>query len=137
MYEGITKYISELEKAARFGELIVDRESAGTEDDPIQLPSVNYASMVDGLVMAVYAYVNEHEELKDYEIILHAAGLKWAADDLKNAHEENLSGQEVVAMIFAVIRADRFFEGTLLEFLENGCILRWVRRLKELDERRI
>jgi len=31
------------------------------------------------------------------------------------------------------IRADRFSEGALLEFIESGCMVRWLLRLKTID----
>ena len=39
----------------------------------------------------------------------------------------------LIALIFGVIRAERFSEGILLVFLKNGSIIRWLERLKTLD----
>ena len=40
-----------------------------------------------------------------------------------------------LAMILAIVRQDRFCEGLLLSYLENGKMLEWMKRLEELDER--
>ena len=34
-----------------------------------------------------------------------------------------------------IVRQDRFCEGLLLSYLENGKRLEWMKRLEELDER--
>lgn len=46
---------------------------------------------------------------------------------------DNLDAKCVIALIFGVIRAERFSEGILLVFLKNGSIIRWLERLKTLD----
>ena len=35
--------------------------------------------------------------------------------------------------ILGAVRAERFCDGVLLGFFENGSIARWIERLKELD----
>lgn len=37
-------------------------------------------------------------------------------------------------MIFTIIRGDRFCEGLLLSYLDNGMMLKWMKRLKEIDD---
>ena len=49
------------------------------------------------------------------------------------AEVDNLDAQCIIALIFGIIRADRFGEGTLLTFLKNGSIIRWLQKLKALD----
>lgn len=44
-----------------------------------------------------------------------------------------MDGQCVTALIVAVIRADRFSEGTLLNSFKEGYITKWLKRLKEID----
>lgn len=39
----------------------------------------------------------------------------------------------IMALILGVIRADRFCEGTLLYFFENGIIDKWLLQLKSID----
>ena len=45
----------------------------------------------------------------------------------------SLDAQCVMALVMGVIRADRFFEGTLLDFLKDGSICKWLRRLDEIE----
>ena len=44
-------------------------------------------------------------------------------------------GECVVALLLGADRAERFSEGTLFKLLENGSILRWLIRLKEIDDK--
>ena len=45
------------------------------------------------------------------------------------------------ALIFmpglGIIRAERFCEGTLLDFCKNGCIAKWLLRLQEIDKQQL
>ncbi|WP_423806535.1 DUF6508 domain-containing protein [Phascolarctobacterium succinatutens] len=34
----------------------------------------------------------------------------------------------------ASLRAERFCDGALLGFIESGSVIRWLKRLQELDE---
>jgi hypothetical protein len=49
------------------------------------------------------------------------------------ADASKLDEQAVLALLCGAIRADRFSEGALLNFFENGSIRRWLNRLKEID----
>lgn len=46
---------------------------------------------------------------------------------------ENLDAKCVLVMILGAVRAERFCDGALLRFFENGSIARWLEKLKELD----
>ena len=41
---------------------------------------------------------------------------------------------ENVPMIVTIVRSDRFCEGLLLRYLGNGMMLKWMKRLKEIDD---
>ena len=45
MFESLTKYLPELDRAEGYGDWVVDRESKGTMGDPIQMPYVNYGRL--------------------------------------------------------------------------------------------
>jgi hypothetical protein len=40
----------------------------------------------------------------------------------------------VIALLTGAVRVERFYNGALLYFFKEGCILRWLERLKEIDE---
>lgn len=53
---------------------------------------------------------------------------------MNNANVSSLGELCVLALILGAIRADRFSEGALLHFLESGAVVRWLERLKAIDE---
>ncbi len=44
-----------------------------------------------------------------------------------------MDGRTVVALLTGAIRAERFCDGALLDFCKSGAVLRWLKRLKEID----
>lgn len=134
MYERLTKYLLEFPGDEK-GMWIIDRENDGTLEYPIQMPYVNYSKLVRNFTADVYSFAEAHKEmeLNHYSDILEANGIKWRTDSMSKATVENLDAKCVLAMILGAIRAERFCDGALLRFFENGSIARWLEKLKELD----
>ena len=136
MYENLTRLLPEFGNSKEYGEWIIDRESKGTVDDPIHMPYVDYDDTVESLLREIYAFEEAHPEygLNRYNDILAANGIDWGTESMTDADVSALDGRAVTAIILGAVRADRFCEGALLEFCENGCMARWLRRLKEIDD---
>lgn len=136
MFESLAKHLSAIENAEEFGEWIVDRESRGTIDDPIQMPYVNYGTTVADVEKAIYDFVDKHPEyeLTHYHDILERNGLKWDSRVMSEADVSELDGQAVMALLLGAVRAERFCEGALLGFFDDGSVRRWLLRLREIDE---
>ena len=134
MYESLTKYLDEF-TGTEFGTWIIDKKNDGTSEHPLQVPFVNYSCVVDHFIDDVYSFVDNHEEmgLHSYQKVLEENGIKWNAKSMETAVVDGLDAKCVIALIFGVIRAERFSEGILLVFLKNGSIIRWLERLKTLD----
>ena len=137
MYESLTRLIPGL--IEEYGTLIVDNESKGTMDDPIHMPFVDYSPAVIELEKAVYAFKAEHPdfELTKYEEILNSNGLEWSWESMSEADVSDADGKFVMALLMGAIRAERFSEGTLLGFCEDGSVLRWLKRLQQIDNERV
>ena len=137
MYESLTRLIPGL--IEEYGIVIVDNESKGTMDDPIRMPFVDYSPAVIELMKAVYAFKDEHPdfELTKYEEILNSNGLEWSWESMSEADVSDADGKLIMALLMGAIRADRFSEGTLLGFCEDGSVLRWLKRLQEIDNEMI
>lgn len=135
MFEGLTKYLRIIEEAECCGDWVVDRESKGTMDDPIQMPYVNYGMTVTEVEQAVYAFVDEHPEyeLTRYKDILERNGLEWDGRIMSKADVSELDGKAVMALLLGAVRAERFCDGALFGFFKDGSIKRWLMRLKEID----
>lgn len=134
-FDILTKYISTIQSDS-IGEWIVDKENDGTPAYPIQMPFVGYSEMVHHFIDDVYIFEesNKDMELTRYGDILNDNGLEWDSESMRNADVSNLNVQCVLALIMAAVRAERFCDGALLDFFENGCIAKWLERLKSIDE---
>lgn len=135
MHKKLTAYLSTLE-TDDFGKWIVDTESSGMVDDPVQMPYVSYSRMVKQFVDDVYACADEHQEydLYRYNIILAENGIEWDRKSMYEKDVSTLGGKCIVALIMGAVRAERFVDGALLNFFRTGTITKWLRRLQEIDE---
>lgn len=135
MHKNLTAYLSMFEDDS-FGRWIVDTESRGTADDPIQMPYVSYSRAVEQFVDDVYAFADEHQEydLYRYNIILAENGIEWSSESMCEKDVSTLGGKCTVALIMGAVRAERFVDGALLDFFRTGTITKWLRRLQEIDE---
>lgn len=135
MFESLTKYIPFLEGTENYGEWVIDREHAGTPEDPKRMPFVGYSSLLIGLEDAILAFVDVHPEmgLTHYYDILEKSGLSWEFDPMEHADVDVLDGVAIMSLLVGAIRAERFCDGALLRFCKKGCILRWLKRLREID----
>ncbi len=134
-YSVLTKYINLLEND-NVGEWIVDKENDGSSERPIQFPFVNYSILVRKLQDDIYNFAKESEEIVPgkYINILQANGIEWNHDSMIQADASVLDAQCILALLIASLRAERFCDGALLEFIESGAVTRWLKRLQELDE---
>lgn len=137
MFESLTKHLPAIENAEGFGNWVVDREGKGTMDDPIKMPYVNYGTTVADVEQAIYDFVDEHPEyeLTHYHDILERNGLEWGSQAMSGADVSELDGQAVMALLLGAVRAERFCDGALLDFFEDGSMRRWLLKLKEIDGR--
>ena len=134
MFERLTAILPRLGNDAYA--TLPEQTGDGSEENPYIWLHYIYNDAVRSLIEESMRFVSEHEEmdLYDYQGILRAAGIRWESDALEKADVSGLDGRTVMAMVVAVVRAERFCDGALLEFCENGCIRRWLERLKEIDE---
>ena len=130
----LTKFIDVIKKDG-IGEWVFDNKSKGTLDDPIQMPWVRYTDASFQFLDAVYKFNNENDEydLVNYKAILEKNGITFE-ESLVNVDVSDANAQCILALIMSVVRGDRFCEGLLAKFLKNGCIVKWLERLNELDE---
>lgn len=134
-YSALTKYINLL-KNDNAGEWICDKENDGSSERPIHVPFVSYSIAVDNLADDIYEFAKESNEIvpSKYAEILQANGIEWGYDSMMKADASGLDAQCILALLIASLRAERFCDGALLEFIESGAVTRWLKRLQELDE---
>ena len=134
-YSVLTKYINLL-KNDNIGEWNCDKENDGSSERPIQLPFVIYSITVHKLADDIYKFAKESDEIVPgkYAEILQANGIKWGYDSMMKADASGLDAQCILALLIASLRAERFCDGALLDFIKSGAVTRWLKRLQELDE---
>lgn len=84
----------------------------------------------------IYKFAKESDEIvpSKYADILQANGIEWGYDSMMKADASGLDAQCILALLIASLRAERFCVGALLGFIKNGAVIRWLKRLQELDE---
>lgn len=102
----------------------------------MHLPFVSYSITVDKLTDDIYKFAKESDEivLSKYADILNANGIKWGYDSMIQADASEIDAQCILALLIASLRAERFCDGALLGFIKSGAVIRWLKRLQELDE---
>lgn len=134
-YSVLTKHINLLEND-NAGEWICDKENDGSSERPIHVPFVSYSIAVNNLADDIYKFAKESDEIvpSKYAEIIQANGIEWGYDSMMKADASGLDAQCILALLIASLRAERFCDGALLEFIESGAVIRWLKRLQELDE---
>lgn len=127
MYENLTKYLDLFEEDS-FGEWVIDK-------DRVHFPFVDYDDEVRNFLGDVMAFVDGHKEMRrtNYDDILEDLGIETSAEAMAEADAESLDGQALMALIVASMRGERFCEGFLLHLLDEGCVVKWLKRLDEID----
>lgn len=111
-----------------YGRWIIDEKE-------VHFPYVNYDDEVRNFLDDVMAFVDAHEEmdLKRYFLILEDLGIEKSTEAVAEADPEALDGRGVMALIVASMRGERFCDGFLLHLLNEGCVVKWLKRLEEID----
>ena len=136
IYSSLTKYISKLSNPSQSKVMPEDNIGDGTMEHPYQLPYREYSREVEDFVKDIYAFESRHPEyqLNRYIFILRYYGIQWDENEMSNANIDELNGQAVLALIMGAVRAERFCSGALEGFLQNGSIIKWLKRLKKLAD---
>jgi len=135
LYESLTCLIPALQNG-QAGEWIIDRKNDGTRERPIQFPSVSYGDAACNLMEEMHCFAKKHPEfeLNQYQTILEKKKNEQGCDSVWAMDVDQLDGKTVTALLLGAARAERFSEGTLLRFCKDGSVVKWLKRLKELDE---
>ena len=84
----------------------------------------------------VHAFVDDNKDLElyNYSDILRKHKIEYNDEAVMAVDYQSMDGQVVAALIVTVVRAERIYEGTINQFIQNGYILKWLKRLKQIDE---
>lgn len=133
-FEKITRLIPLLEAEESHGKWFVDNRHEGTLENPFIAPYVEYGKAANELIFMVHECVDDNEDLavRNYREVLESCGLP-DEESMLAADVAKCDARCTLAMILYVVRGDRFCEGFLLRHLENGSMLKWMKRLEEID----
>ena len=125
MFENLTYYIPLMEKSD-YGKWV----NRGP------YPFVLYEWDVRRLRERIGDFAEDHKGTEGIRFcrILEENDLSWSRKSMKGADVSALDGRTVFALLMAADEAESCCEGAFLEFCESGCVLRWLRRLKEIDD---
>lgn len=131
----MTKYIPRFSQDENIGHWVVDTGNGGNRESPRYFPFVNYSRLVHEFLIEFFAFSDNHPEydLHNYLDIMENNGLKWEKESMSEANVAELDAQTILALLAGASRAERFTDGALLWFFEDGSILQWLRRLEEID----
>ena len=137
-YTKLTAYLPILE-ADNFGKWIVDNESKGTVDNPIQMPYVTYSRMARHFIDDVYTFADEHQEygLYRYNDILFENGIEWDNASMREVDTSALDGKCITALLMGAIRADRFQRERYYTFLKQAQLQNGLIVLKRSMKKRV
>lgn len=123
-YEVLRKYIDAFKQNPSQGEWVVDKKSNGTLDDPIQMPYIKFNDLV-------FDFLKDFESFMDisYQETLRENNLDWSYDSITAFDIENADKVLVIAFITAIIRAEKFCDGIILQAINDGYIVRWLESL--------
>ena len=130
-YESLTKYLNAID-LDDIGTVETIRRKDGESKG---LPYIKYTGMVYLFIDDVYDFSNKNKDLglDRYDLILSEYGIEKGGIPLDEVDVSKMEGRGVIALIMAVVRAERFSEGTLYATFKKGVMSRWLKRLKEID----
>ena len=125
-FESLTTYIPKIENTSEY----VDKEKQ------LPVPFVFYSEECRALEKAIYEFVQNNPEynLKAYGEIIEEHGIDKANVPLNEVDVSDMDETGVLALLVATVRNERFCDGFYLSMLENGAVLRWLKRLEEIDK---
>lgn len=102
-------------------------------------------TMIDGYIVPFWDYFPCREfELEfyseftcsDYEKILSEMGVTLDYNQIIAKSVNDLNAKQVLALITSAFRNDHFDEGIIVKYFRSGAMLKWLKRLKEIDWQR-
>ena len=134
-YQDLTRFIPLLEKTDVYGEWVgkeIPQDKLKKDEYgkvlPHVTPYVRYAPAVSEFISVVSHYHAgfTRDALKENAI-------EYTEQSLLSENAETLSPELAVSFIRKVVSNERYRDGAVLEYLENGRVLAWLKRLQEID----
>lgn len=100
-------------------------------------PHISNRDVIFNFIRDIHKFVEDNPslEINDYRAVLKRNNIEWNSTSMINADIQNLNDQAILASLFGVVRAERWNEGVIGLFIQNGTFIKWLEKLKELDEK--
>ncbi len=131
-HEILTQFIPLLQEVDEIGGWGKSKDDRVIHGKPVQSLAFQYNETVDRFIRTVLEETPE-EEYFSYNKTLEENGLSYKQPVLAAADVSNLDSKAIIAMLNAIIAGERFSPGAVGHFIKNGCIIRWLERLKDID----
>jgi len=130
-FEPLIGFITELSSADSYGEWVRDERTDRSLENPLHMPFIDYSDSVIRFVKRFHEFIENHPE---YELCFYMQIMKDNSTKLlEKADVKTLDAQCVLALIMTAIRGDRYFEGFLLTAFRDGSILKWLKRIQDIE----
>lgn len=133
-FDALTNY-TPLLRNDRIGEWISNEDIKQKESGTIITSFVNYTETVNGFIYEFYKFSDENLdlEMRNYRVILKQYGFDLNFSSVTNEDISEMNSKRVLAMIMGMIREERYIEGALLRYFQNGKMLSLLERLDKLE----
>lgn len=134
-YSKLTNLIEKLQGAGDVGSWVFDN-ARGTDGNLIVAPHVKYSPVVDEVYNGIMNICEENPELEhaQYWVTLSKYGIDATPWYMENADVSDKDAKFVIALLIGVYSGERFSDGLIGHFFKKGIILKWIERLKEIDD---
>lgn len=132
-FELITKYISLFNEADGIGEWVFDKENDGSKEHPKFMPYFRYKDFFLQFITDVASFDDGYFR-NNARSILETNHIDWSQNGFCNADVASVDANCILALLISTIQLERVHEGLLSSFARDGSIVRWLSRLKEIDD---
>ena len=129
-YEQLTKYITLIDSNNIGNWKGIDKKASESHAD---LPYLQYSEIIYDFIEDVISFCDKHIEFNCKNYVQNLKNVKIDVGHLSNVDLKKCDEKTIVLMIFAAVRKERFCEGTLLFYIKNGSLLKWLKILEEFD----
>lgn len=133
-FHALISLIPALESTDSFGEWVFDTTHKGTSDDPKHVPFYRYSKLVESIyerMNQVISSMSDGCKLDNPEMYLQSIGI-----DYRQISDVDVSVQDeycLLAFLKHIYAYERFGDGYIGRFYRTGQVLRWLKRLEEIE----
>ena len=130
MYEQVTAYLGKLKPAHwKYPE----NQGDGSHEHPYIAGWPEYDEITSEFMHKMYKFVPNGG--KNYDKVIYENTDLDCHGDLTKVDVSKIGGDTILYMIFSLVRSERFSDGLFGSYVTNGTLDKWLKRLKEIDEK--